>query len=75
MKFDYSKAINEQLSTFEYYKNRYCSYELEIIKLQQEKQELINWLESKNKIELQQHKIVEPTIKVQEVLDRIKEMN
>lgn len=38
------------------------------------KQELINWLESKNKIILQQHNIVEPVIKVQEVIDKIKEV-
>lgn len=35
--------------------------------------ELLNWLESKNKIILQQHKIVEPVIKIQEVIDKIKE--
>ena len=34
---------------------------------------LLNWLESKNKIILQQHKIVEPVIKVQDVIDKIKE--
>lgn len=38
MKFDYSKTINEQLPTFNYYKDRYCSYALEIMKLQQENQ-------------------------------------
>lgn len=32
MRFDYSKTINEQLPTFEYYKDRYCSYELELLK-------------------------------------------
>lgn len=37
-----------------------------------DKLELINWLESKNNITLQQHKIVEPVIKVQEVIDKIK---
>lgn len=35
---------------------------------------LLNWLEDKNKITLQQHKIVEPTIKVQKVIDKIKEI-
>ena len=40
-----------------------------------DKMQLLNWLESKNKIILQQHKIVEPVIKVQEVIDKIKEMN
>ena len=73
MRFDYSKTINEQLSTFEYYKNRYCSYVLEIIKLQKQKQDLLNWLESKNNITLQQHNIVKPVIKVQDVIDKIKE--
>ena len=73
MRFDYSKTINEQLSTFEYYKNRYCSYVLEIIKLQKQKQDLLNWLESKNNITLQQHNIVKPVIKVQGVIDKIKE--
>lgn len=38
MKLDYSKTINEQLTTFEYYKDRYCSYELQIMKLLQENQ-------------------------------------
>ena len=40
MKFDYSKTLNEQLPTFEYYKNRYCSYGLQISQLQQENQQL-----------------------------------
>lgn len=40
MKFDYSKTINEQLDIFNYYKNRYANYELSILKLQQENQEL-----------------------------------
>lgn len=35
---------------------------------------LLKWLKNKNKITLQQHKIVEPTIKVQEVIDKIKEL-
>ena len=33
LRFDYSKTLNEQLPTFEYYKDRYCSYELEIMRL------------------------------------------
>lgn len=45
MRFDYSKTINEQLPTFEYYKDRYCSYELEIMKLRKENQELKKQLE------------------------------
>ena len=55
--------------------------DLHIQKLQQQNQkykevieELINWLESKNKIILQQHNIVEPVIKIQEVIDKIKEV-
>ena len=36
MKFDYSKTLNEQLPTFEYYKNRYCAYELQIIQLKEQ---------------------------------------
>lgn len=36
MRFDYSKSINEQLPTFEYYKNRYCAYELQISNLIQQ---------------------------------------
>lgn len=39
-----------------------------------DKIQLLNWLESKNKIILQQHKIIEPTIKVQNVIDKIKEL-
>lgn len=38
MKIDYSKTINEQLPTFNYYKDRYVSYELELIKLRKENQ-------------------------------------
>lgn len=48
MRFDYSKTINEQLPTFEYYKDRYCSYELEIMKLRKENQELKKQLEEHN---------------------------
>lgn len=40
MRFDYTKTINEQLSTFNYYKDRYGSYELQIVKLQQENKQL-----------------------------------
>ena len=42
MKFDYSKTINEQLPTFEYYKDRYCSYELELLKDRKEIERLNN---------------------------------
>lgn len=49
MKFDYSKTINEQLSTFEYYKDRYCSYELQIMRLQQENKQLKEELKAVNK--------------------------
>ena len=56
-------------------------YEKNIKQLQQKNkkykeviEELINWLESKNKIILQQHNIVEPVIKIQEVIDKIKEV-
>ena len=42
MKFDYSKTINEQLPTFEYYKDRYCSYELELINDRKEIERLNN---------------------------------
>ena len=42
-------------------------------RLTKKNKDLIQWLESKNKIELQQHRVVEPVIKVQEVLDKIKE--
>lgn len=45
-----------------------------IINLDHQKQELINWLESKNNITLTQHKTIEPVIKVQEVIDKIKEV-
>lgn len=33
MKLDYSKTLNDQHETFEYYKNRYINYELQIIQL------------------------------------------
>lgn len=42
MKFDYSKTINEQLPTFDYYKNRYCNYELELINDRKEIERLNN---------------------------------
>ena len=48
MKLDYSKTLNEQLDTFNYYKDRYASYELEIIKLQQEIEQLKANLEEAN---------------------------
>lgn len=38
-----------------------------------EKNIILDWLESKNNITLQQHKTIEPVIKVQEVIDKIKE--
>ena len=47
MKFDYSKTINEQLDTFDYYKNRYANYELSILKLQRENNDLKKQLEKK----------------------------
>lgn len=46
MKFDYSKTINEQLPTFEYYKDRYCSYELELLKDRKEIERLNNKINS-----------------------------
>lgn len=42
MNFDYSKTINEQLATFNYYKDRYCSYELELINDRKEIKRLNN---------------------------------
>lgn len=48
MKLDYSKTINEQLPTFEYYKNRYAYYELEIMQKRKElDQYKNNWEELK----------------------------
>ena len=47
MKFDFSKTINEQLDTFDYYKNRYANYELTILKLQRENNDLKKQLEKK----------------------------
>lgn len=49
MKFDYSKSINEQLPTFEYYRNRYISYELQIMELQQENKKLREKYKATNK--------------------------
>ena len=40
MNFDYSKTLNEQLPTFNYYKNRYASYELEITRLRKKTEDL-----------------------------------
>lgn len=41
MNFDYSKTINEQLDTFNYYKDRYISYEFQILKLNQRERDLL----------------------------------
>lgn len=40
LKLDYSKTINEQIQTFEYYKDRYKCYELQILQLLKEVSEL-----------------------------------
>ena len=46
MNLDYSKTINEQLGTFNYYRNRYASYELELMRnMQQITQLTSNWNE------------------------------
>lgn len=45
MRFDYSKTINEQLPTFEYYKNRYVCYELQIMNLQKIIDKAIEYIE------------------------------
>lgn len=42
MKLDYSKTINEQLNTFDYYRNRYASYELELMRDRQQITQLTN---------------------------------
>ena len=44
MKLDYSKTINEQLEVFDYYKNNYLSYQLEIERLNNIINELEKWL-------------------------------
>lgn len=49
MRFDYTKTINEQLPTFEYYKNRYASYELQIMELQEENKQLREKYKATNK--------------------------
>lgn len=49
MRFDYTKTINEQLPTFEYYRNRYISYELQIMELQQENKKLREKYKATNK--------------------------
>ena len=45
LRFDYSKTINEQLPTFEYYKDRYASYELQILQLLKQVSELTKIIE------------------------------
>lgn len=57
MKLDYSKSINEQLEAFEYYKNRYANYELQILQLGQENE----------KLGLQLHNA---SIKIQEMIEQ-----
>ena len=70
------KENNRAMEYEEYYKDLCDKMLVSYSKLQQQEQklQLINWLESKNKIKLQQHKTIEPTIKVQEVIDKIKEV-
>lgn len=67
------KAITKLRLRRTKWKNRYCNEKYLLRKEKKKEQELLNWLESKNKIILQQHNIVEPVIKVQEVIDKIKE--
>lgn len=51
MKLDYSKTINEQLGTFNYYRNRYASYELELMRNRQQISQLTNnWNEARRHI-------------------------
>ncbi len=47
--FDFSKTLNEQLLTFDYYKSRYANYEWQLLNLSHEKQQLISFLEEKIK--------------------------
>lgn len=66
MKLDYSKTINEQIDTFNYYKNRYANYELEILKLQKENQEL------KKQLEEQDYTFI-PNSEIKPILDKYKQ--
>ncbi len=50
LKFDFSKTLNEQLATFEYYKTRYQALALQVQKLNEEKYEIIDYLEEKVKL-------------------------
>ena len=65
---EYGCSYTKLEELHDFYFGKYCD-------LKDNKIQLLNWLESKNKIILQQHKIVEPVIKVQEVIDKIKEMD
>ena len=49
MRIDYSKTINEQLPTFDYYKNRYISYELELMNNRKEIERLNNIIDELEK--------------------------
>ena len=53
MKLDYSKTINEQQEVFDYYKNNYLSYQLEIERLNN----IINELEKEMKDIIKEHEI------------------
>ena len=84
MKFDYSKTLNEQLPTFEYYKNRYCSYGLQISQLQQEnqhlKEEIDYWVNVIGELEewlkemLDSENDIFSVIRIKDILDKMKEL-
>ena len=74
MKFDYSKTINEQLDIFDYYKNRYANYELTILKLQQENNDLKKQLEEKIILEMKlKDKLEEQRKEYQETYKDVRE--
>lgn len=78
MKLDYSKTLNEQLGTFNYYRNRYASYELELMQDRQQIDQLTNnwneleeWLEERHRWE--EYDRVEQDI-MDTILDKMKEI-
>lgn len=73
MKLDYSKTLNDQHETFEYYKNRYINYELQIIQLNKR----IAYLE--RSIERKEETITELELErvpyTNEYIDKVKQEN
>ena len=82
IKLDYSKTINEQLGTFNYYRNRYACYELELMRDRQQIDQLTNnwneleeWIKNENSNYVPLDSYVDGTnATYEEILDKMKEI-